>query len=111
MGMPASGDEVFFTKVGTTERGPVPGVVPKKDCSSMLGGLIFLLRLCKFVIRLRSAAGVPAFKGLPRWDPVSDWPSFEAKSVLWLRGLVWNLPSSASLKYISPISLCGMAPY
>ena len=61
------------------------------------GGLGFLLQLCEFVIRLRSAAEVPAFKGLPRWDPVSDWPSFEAESVLWLRGLVWNSPSSASL--------------
>ena len=59
--------------------------------------LKYLLRLCKFVIRLRPAAGVPAFKGLPRWDPVSDWPGFEAESVLWLRGLVWNLPSSSSL--------------
>ena len=75
----------------------VLALVPKKYCSWIWGGLGFLVRLCEFVIRLRSAAGVPAFKGLPRWDPVSDWPSFEAESVLWLRGLVWNLPSSSSL--------------
>ena len=76
MGMPASGAELVSQKLGK-RNGPL---FPNKMFLDV--GLILncLLRLCKFVIRLRPAAGVPAFMGLPRWDPVSDWPGFEAKS-------------------------------
>ena len=88
----------FFHKSWNDGEGSRPGACSQKTVVlGFWGGLDLLVRLCEFVIRLRSAAGVPAFKGLPRWDPVSDWPSFEAESELWLRGLVWNLPSSSSL--------------